>query len=851
MSLAEANKKTGKRILPKSLEKELVACEEKYRLITENIRDVIWQASVDLTLTYVTSSVRRLLQYEPREVVGKRLTDLLTPESRELVLERYSRVMAQIEEYGVFDSEFSQVEQIRKDGTIVWTEVVTTAFFDASGKLIGFQGVTRDVSDRKNAQDALKESEERFFKAFMLSPDAAAISRLEDGVILQINRGFTRTLEYEADEVIGRSASDLNIWEDPKQREFIIGELLRSGMVDSVPSSARSKSGKTRYGLVSASVFELNGIQHSLIMVKDFTDRKRAEDVLRQSEEKYRALIETTDTGYSILDSKGNVKDANSRYVTLSGHEKLEEIIDRNVLEWTAEHHRALNSSQLKHCIDDGYIRELEIDYIDGHGKITPVEINGTSLTIEGSTQIVSLYRDITERKKAQEALIEARNDLETRVRDRTENLVKANEKLQTEIMERRRAELELQRHQKKLQEALSEASDYRMQAEMASAAKSEFLTNMSHELRSPLTAIIGFSDLLADQFFGTLNEKQLGYIGEISSAGRHLLDLINDILDLSKVESRKIEINPVPVDLNRVFSQCLSMIGETAHKKGVKTGFSIENELLHQTILVDEVRLKQIVMNLLSNAVKFTPFGGAVQLDVRKTDDLLKITVSDTGIGLKSGDQEKIFHPFEQIDSSLSRNEQGAGLGLALVQKLVQLHGGNVSVESKGENLGSVFIVTLPFIVAECSDRGLNEDRSSILTLKGDQINLHDNDVHLEVLVVEDNESNMRLISDLLETRGFGVIQTISAEEAIKKVESERPALVLMDISLPGMDGLTATRMLKNNPTTAQTPVVAMTAHAMKDYENKALESGCDAYLLKPLDTELLYSTLERLLKR
>ena len=833
----------------KSVEEALLACEDKYRLITENIRDVIWQASVDLTLTYVTSSVKRLLQYEPEEVVGKRLTDLLTPESRELVLERYSVVMAQIEEYGGFDSEFSQVEQIRKDGAIVWTEVVTTPFFDASGKLIGFQGVTRDVSERKNAQDALKESEERFFKAFMLSPDAAAISRVDDGVILQINRGFTRTLEYEADEVVGRSASELNIWEDPKQREFIIRELLRSGMVDSVPGTARSKSGKIRYGLVSASIFELNGIKYSIIMVKDLTDRKQAEDVLRQSEQKYRALIETTDTGYSILDSEGNVKDANSSYVTLSGHEKLEEIIGRNVLEWTAGHHRALNSSQLKHCIDNGYIRQLEIDYIDAQGKITPVEINGTTLTIGGSTQIVSLYRDITERKKSQEALIEARNDLETRVRDRTENLVKANEKLQNEITERRRAELELQQHQKKLQEALSEASDYRMQAEMASAAKSEFLTNMSHELRSPLTAIIGFSDLLADRFFGSLNEKQLGYIGEISSAGRHLLDLINDILDLSKVESRKIEINMGPVDVKRVFSHCISMIGETAHRKGVKIGLSIENDLLHQTILADEVRLKQIVMNLLSNAVKFTPFAGSVKLDVRKTDQLLKIMVSDTGIGLKSGDQERIFHPFEQIDSSLSRNEQGAGLGLALVQKLVQLHGGNVTVKSEGENLGSVFMVTLPFIVTDCNDRGLNKVRSSSLSIKDHSINLDDNGVHPEVLVVEDNESNMRLISDLLETRGFRVIQTFSAEEAIMKVESERPVLVLMDISLPGMDGLTATRMLKNNPATAQIPVVAITAHAMKDYENKALEAGCDACLLKPLNTEMLYSVLAQLL--
>lgn len=850
MSSSKEDHTAGARLSQKPCDEALVACEEKYSLITENIRDVIWQASPDLTLTYVTSSVKKLLQYEPGEVVGKRLTELLTPAGCKFVLERYSAVLAQIEESGGFDSEFSRVEQVRKDGTIVWTEVVTTPFFDATGKFRGFQGVTRDVSDRKKAEDALRESEERFFKAFMLTPDAAAISRISDGIIVQINIGFTRTLEYEADEVIGKSASELNIWVDQKQREFVISELLRVGVVDNVPSLARSKSGKIRHGLVSAGMFELNGIKHSIIMVKDFTDRKRAEDVLRQSEQKYRTLIETTDTGYSILDSRGYVLDANQNYVILSGHVKLEDIIGRNVLEWTADYHRALNESTLKHCIDNGYIRNFEIDYIDGFGKITPVEINGTTLTIGKSTQIISLYRDITERRKAQEALIKARNDLEARVKDRTENLLRANEELHIEIMERKRAELELQQHQQKLQKALSQASEYRLQAEMANAAKSEFLTNMSHELRSPLTAIIGFSDLLANQFFGNLNVKQLGYIGEISSAGRHLLALINDILDLSKVESGKIDINMLPTNVFRIFEQCISMIGETALSKSVKTDLFVEDEFHHLEIFADEVRLKQIVMNLLSNAVKFTPAGGSVHLDVRKTAQSLTITVSDTGIGLRPEDHDRIFLPFEQVDSSLSRNEQGAGLGLALARKLVELHDGKITAESNGVNLGSAFRVTLPLMVAECDDQNSKEDRSLIQVEDSGQIISCHKGLRLKVLVVEDNESNMRLIIDLLEARGFCVTPVFSAEEAIKRLESEKPSVVLMDISLPGIDGLTATKMIKNDAAYADIPVIAITAHAMRENENKAMEAGCDAYLLKPLDTNLLYSTLERLLK-
>ena len=850
MSSTKAGQTENKINNDKPVEEALVACEEKYRLITENIRDVIWQASPDLTLTYVTSSVKKLLQYEPWEVVGKRLTELLTPAGRQLVSERYVSVMKQIEEPGGFDSEFSHLEQVRKDGTIVWTEVVTTPFFDASGKFIGFQGVTRDVSDRKEAEDALRASEERFFKAFMLTPDAAAISRISDGIIVHINRGFTRTLEYKPDEAIGKTASELNIWADPNNREFIISELLRVGMIENIASVARSKSGKLRRGLVSAGMFEFNGIKHSIIVVKDITDRKRAEDVLRQSEQKYRALVETTDTGYSIMDARGYVLDANQKYVTLSGHEKLDDIIGRNVLEWTADHHRALNESHLKHCINEGYTRNFEVDYIDGFGQITPVEINGTTLKIGESTQIISLCRDITDRRKAQDALIKARNDLEARVRDRTENLLRANEELHIEIKERKRAELELQQHQDKLQKALSEASEYRVQAEMANSAKSEFLTNITHELRSPLTAIIGFSDLLADQFFGSLNEKQLAYTGEISSAGRHLLALINDILDLSKVESGKIDINMVPINVFRVFEQCVSMIGETALTKSIKAYLFVEEEFRHKEIFADEVRLKQIVMNLLSNAVKFTPPGGSVHLDVRKTAQSLTITVSDTGIGLKPEDQKRIFLPFEQVDSSLSRNEQGAGLGLALARKLVELHDGSITVESDGENLGSAFRVELPLIVPECNDQGDDEDRSCVQGSGTGEIVSCERGLRPTVLVVEDNESNMRLISDLLEARGFIVAQAFSAEEAMKRVESEKPAVVLMDISLPGMDGLTATRMLKKNSATAHIPVIAITAHVMRENENKAVEAGCEAYLLKPLDKDLLYSVLERVLK-
>ncbi len=398
--------------------------------------------------------------------------------------------------------------------------------------------------------------------------------------------------------------------------------------------------------------------------------------------------------------------------------------------------------------------------------------------------------------------------------------------------------------------EALAISLKLRDEAEAASAAKSGFLTNMSHELRTPLTAVIGFSDLLGDQLFGKLNEKQLGYVKEISAAGRHLLRLINDILDLAKVESGKMEIRMSPVDLSELLGHCLIMIRETAVKRGLAVDLKVSEQLYEEKILADDVRLKQIVMNLLSNAAKFTPAGGKIRLEAEILGEEILVSVSDTGVGLKRNDQERIFQAFEQLDSSFSRQQQGSGLGLALVRKLVELHGGRIWVESEGEGHGSTFRIVFPFIRWEqkVEAQQLTESESSPPTALPD-FSGEEKD-HPKVLVVEDNEPNMKFTTELLEVAHYQTIQAFSAEEAIKKAETEHPALILMDISLPGMDGLEATQILKQNIATSSIPIIVLTAHAMKDDENRAKAAGCDAYLLKPVNTRIFYHTLVTLIQ-
>lgn len=387
-------------------------------------------------------------------------------------------------------------------------------------------------------------------------------------------------------------------------------------------------------------------------------------------------------------------------------------------------------------------------------------------------------------------------------------------------------------------------AEKLRKRAEAASEAKSKFLANMSHELRTPLTAILGFSELLEGGYYGQLNERQSSYISSIYRSGHHLLQLINDILDIAKVEAGKMAMAPGSINLGLLLENSLTIIKETALRAGIQVGREIDPQLYDQDVWADEVRLKQIVMNLLSNAVKFTPHGGFIKLGACVTDGQIQVKVADSGIGIEPQDQSRIFEEFEQVDSSYSRKHQGTGLGLALSRKLVELHGGSIWVESDGKNRGSVFFFEIPHVISgELKQPGTHLHELKSLDTYRDVESAHEN--RPCILVVEDNAGNMRVTTNLLEIVGYKTLEAFSSEEAIDILKTHSPSLILMDISLPGMDGLTATQAIKRNPATAHIPIVALTAHAMKDDEVRALEVGCEAYLLKPIDTRVFFKTI------
>jgi signal transduction histidine kinase len=329
--------------------------------------------------------------------------------------------------------------------------------------------------------------------------------------------------------------------------------------------------------------------------------------------------------------------------------------------------------------------------------------------------RLAAFYALAIQRKRSDDELHHAREQLEKRVKERTAQLVEANEALQAEIAVRQQTQEEM-KHAKEA-------------AETASQAKTDFLANMSHELRTPLNHIIGFSELIVDKQFGDINTAQEEYLNDVLESSRHLLSLINDILDLSKVEAGKLEIKWSDVDLHELFERSLNMVKAKALKHGIQLSTDLADELL--IIRADERKLKQIMYNLLSNAVKFTPDRGRVCLatrivdcDVRagrrwvdpeelkiiqaehhgpdtiltdKRHKCLEVSVSDTGIGLMAEDLERVFKPFEQVDGSLSRRYEGTGLGLSLTKKLVELHGGKIWAESGGKDEGSIFRFVIP----------------------------------------------------------------------------------------------------------------------------------------------------------
>lgn len=424
----------------------------------------------------------------------------------------------------------------------------------------------------------------------------------------------------------------------------------------------------------------------------------------------------------------------------------------------------------------------------------------------DGTPILLGIVTDITQRKQAEQALVDLNQRLGQRVSERTAALSYAN-------------------------------------AELARAArlKDEFLANMSHELRTPLNAILTMSEFLHDGLYGEINEEQLKAVKHIEEGGSHLLSLINNILDLSKIEAGKINLQVETVIVEDVCHICIQKVKQMAIKKNVAILFASDD--LMKMIRADERALKQILVNLVNNAVKFTPAKGKVTLSLQgdAINRVAHFHVIDTGIGIPEDEMELLFKPFVQLDGGSSRHHEGTGLGLTLVYKLTERHGGSVHVESE-VGKGSKFTVSLPWQVPS-EEVSRSNDEPPTVTKK--DITVHH--ASALVLLAEDNETNIVTLQSGLTEYGYKVIVTRNGVEVIECLQETSPAVILMDIQMPGMDGLEATKQIRANKEFAKIPIIALTALVMPGDKERCFDAGANAYLSKPVNIKRLVEEIEK----
>ncbi len=528
------------------------------------------------------------------------------------------------------------------------------------------------------------------------------------------------------------------------------------------------------------------------------------------TENRLSSVLNTVGEGIMTLTPEGKIVMSNSKANSIWGYQNGE-LDNRDFQSIVLEAWQPFEQYKSKFDTMHGKAFSLERTGVHKNKKTFPVEIQLTRTAIEEQLYLTIAVRDITQRKRMERALNAERTQLAKRVDERTIELKNANAQL-----------------------------------ERVAKMKDEFFASMSHELRTPLNAILGLSQALTSEAYGELSDVHTRPIHLIRESGQHLLDLINDILDVSKIEAGKFQLVKERVHVPSICTMSVSMIKQAAHVKQIEVTTQYDPEVVF--LEVDERRLKQILVNLLSNAVKFTPDKGNVSLRV-KGDQARKVVyfvVSDTGIGIPKTDLDRLFEPFVQLDSRLARQYNGTGLGLALVQRLTKLHDGRVSVKSE-EGKGSQFVIALPW-VTDTSGRietGIDWMATPAETAPEKKAKSAESPPPV-VLLAEDNDINIATLYDFLEFRGCKIIVAHDGLEAVKKAKEHLPDLILMDVQMPNMDGLEATRILREDDSTANIPIIALTGLAMSGDRERCLAAGASDYLSKPFQLDDLITTMD-----
>ena len=758
---------------------------ERFNQIAENIQEVFWMYdNIEKNMAYI-SPAYEVIWGRTRESVYQKPGDYLT-----LILPEDRPVMVAAEEQQAkgLPSDLEYRIQ-RPDGSLRWIWDRSFPIFDEQGTLLRTAGVATDITGEKIAHLELvalnrdlerrveertaevRQSEVTYRALFENSNDGIFLLSSED-VILSANTRGLELLGYSAAEMLGRKTTDFIVPSEIEDANQGTSRVMDGDRISPYERRLIRKDGSLIEVEVNLSLIDLGDDQPKMIqsVMRDITRRKQVENQLRESSELFLQFMRYSPV-YTYIKE---VTEKEGRVLYAS--ENFGEMLGVPGIEMTGKTMTELFPPEfaLKIIQDDLAVVKS--------GKMVSLEeeLNGRKYTTikfpiyQGGRALLAGYTlDITEREQAAEALLESRD-----------NLSIANATL-----------------------------------EQASRLKDEFLASMSHELRTPLTGILGLAEVLQMGTYGALNEKQLKYIMSIEGSGRHLLELINDILDLSKIEAGKLDLILEPFALAEICRSSLQLVKGMAHQRKINIEFSIEPASI--TVRVDARRMKQMLVNLLSNALKFTPEAGRVGLEVKVHGDenSVHICVWDTGIGIKPEDFIKLFKPFTQLDSALSRQYPGTGLGLSLVQRMADMHGGSVTAESIPGG-GSRFTIILPW-VEDDKQPAAPEASPEVSVPLANQLVIEDKDL--------DAEHIMRTLRDI----GVARFALTAVQGALEKVAALQPGAILLDLNLADcFVSLDLLAHLKKEGRTRDIPVLLT---SIEDHRSQAMELGAAGFLVYP----------------
>jgi PAS domain S-box-containing protein len=644
---------------------------------------------------------------------------------------------------------------------------------------------------------ATQQAEEKYRSIFENSQVGIGRTRLEDGMFLDVNQCYATIMGFDspADLIGSRFSSEFYVNEGDRQR--ILAELKQKGEISNFEEQVRRPDGSIIWVLLSLHLnakagcidFVLTDISEAK---RDELARKQVEAALRISEAKFASAFHAGPNHFSITtfpDSR--FIEVNERFCIGSGY-TAEEIIGRNGLELNLYRNPVDRVRIFQLLQETGSIRHQEVDFFSKTGEMHTMLLSAELFDLNGQTVCFWVTEDITDRKQAEAALKQAK-----------------------------------------------------LAAEAANLAKSQFLANMSHELRTPLNIILGFTQLLARDRL--LTEQQQDHLGTITRSGEHLLELINDVLEMSKIEAGRASLNETSFDLYRQLNTLNDMWQPKALEKGLQLSLELQADV-PQFISTDESKLRQVLMNLLSNALKFTESGRVIvrvgveredrnaEVDEDRSLVRLVFAVEDTGAGIAPDELKILFNAFSQTETG-RKSQQGTGLGLAISREFVRLMGGDLTLETQ-VGQGTTFRFHIPLVIAAAVERFPQQSHPRVIGLATDQPSYR-------LLVVEDHRENRQLLVKLLEPIGFEVRQAENGREAIALWESFAPHLIWMDLRMPVMDGYEAIKQIRSQLKERKTVIIALTANAFEEERKIALSIGCDDFVRKPFREEEIFEKM------